>query len=84
MYYVELEGVDAICFTAGLGENAIQVRKAIAEKLSFLGVKLNEKNNNTRGETIKISEDDSTIQLFVVPTNEELMIAEDTYELINK
>lgn len=84
MYYVELEGVDAICFTAGLGENAIPMRKAVAEKLAFLGVKLDEERNNTRGETIKISTDDSTIQLFVVPTNEELMIAEDTYELITK
>ena len=84
MYYVELEGVDAICFTAGLGENAIPMRKAVAEKLACLGVKLDEEKNNTRGETIKISTDDSTIQLFVVPTNEELMIAEDTYELITK
>ena len=81
MYYVELEGVDIICFTAGLGENAIPVRKAIAEKLACLGVKLNEENNNTRGETIKISTDDSSIQLFVVPTNEESMILKDTYNI---
>lgn len=84
MYYVELGGADIICFTAGLGENAIPVRKAIAEKLSCLGVTLNEENNNTRGETIKISAPDSSIDLYVVPTNEELMIAEDTYELICK
>lgn len=83
MYYVELEGVDTICFTAGLGENAIPVRKAIAEKLACLGVKLDENANNTRGETIKISTNDSSIDLYVIPTNEELMIAEDTYELIN-
>ncbi len=84
MYYVELEGVDAICFTAGLGENAIPMRKAVAEKLACLGVKLDEDKNNTRGETIKISTSDSAIQLFVIPTNEELMIATDTYELVNK
>lgn len=84
MYYVELGGADVICFTAGLGENAIPVRKAIAEKLSCLGVKLDEQANNTRGETIKISTSDSSIDLYVVPTNEELMIAEDTYELIKK
>lgn len=82
MYYVELEGVDAICFTAGLGENAIPMRKAVAEKLSCLGVKLDEKRNNTRGEIAEISSDDSKIKLFVVPTNEELMIATDTYELV--
>jgi len=82
MYYVELGGADIICFTAGLGENAIPVRKAIAEKLACLGVKLDEEKNNTRGETIQISTSDSKISLFVVPTNEELMIAEDTYELI--
>lgn len=84
MYYVELGGADIICFTAGLGENAIPVRKAIAEKLACLGVKLDENANNTRGEQIKISTDDSSILLYVVPTNEELMIAEDTYELIGK
>lgn len=84
MYYVELGGADIICFTAGLGENAIPVRKAIAEKLACLGVKLDENANNTRGEQIKISTNDSSILLYVVPTNEELMIAEDTYELIKK
>lgn len=83
MYYVELEGVDAICFTAGLGENAIPVRKAIAEKLKFLGVKIDDKKNAQRGETIEISAPSSTIKLFVIPTNEELMIASDTYNLLN-
>lgn len=82
MYYVELEGVDAICFTAGLGENAIPMRKAVAEKLACLGVKIDDEKNNTRGEVKEISATDSNIKLFVVPTNEELMIAEDTYELI--
>ena len=84
MYYVELGGVDAICFTAGLGENAIPARKAIAEKLSCLGIKLDEEKNNTRGETVEISAKDSTTRLFVIPTNEELMIATDTYHLLKK
>lgn len=82
MYYVELEGVDAICFTAGLGENAIPCRKAIVEKLNCLGIKLDEEKNNTRGETKEISASDSSVRLFVIPTNEELMIAQDTYELL--
>ena len=82
MYYVELGGVDVIAFTAGLGENAIPVRKMICERLECLGVKLDEKANNTRGEEIKISTKDSKIDVYVIPTNEELMIAEDTYNLI--
>ena len=84
MYYVELEGVVVICFTAVMGENAIPMRKAVMSKLACLGVTLNEENNNTRGETIKISDSTSSIDVYVVPTNEELMIAEDTYELIKK
>ena len=82
MYYVELGGVDVIAFTAGLGENAIPVRKMICERLECLGVKLDEEANNTRGEEIKISTKDSKIDVYVIPTNEELMIAEDTYNLI--
>ena len=82
MYYVELGGVDVIAFTAGLGENAIPVRKMICERLECLGVKLDKKANNTRGEEIKISTKDSKIDVYVIPTNEELMIAEDTYNLI--
>ena len=82
MYYVELGGVDVIAFTAGLGENAIPVREKICEKLECLGVKLDKEANNTRGEEIKISTKDSKIDVYVIPTNEELMIAEDTYNLI--
>ena len=82
MYYVELGGVDVIAFTAGLGENAIPVREKICERLKCLGVKLDKEANNTRGEEIKISTKDSKIDVYVIPTNEELMIAEDTYNLI--
>ena len=81
-YYVELGGADAIIFTAGVGENGIQTRKEIIEGLKVLGVTLNEEANNTRGEEIKISADDSSIQVWVIPTDEELMIARDTYELV--
>ena len=84
MYYVELGGVDTIAFTAGLGENAIPVRKMICEKLACLGVVIDDEKNNIRGEEVKLSTDSSKIDVYVIPTNEELMIAEDTYNLINK
>lgn len=83
-YYVELGGADVICFTAGLGENASEVREAILEKLSCLGVKLDREANSIRGEEVKISSDDSSIMCFAIPTNEELMIAEDTLSLIGE
>ncbi len=83
-YYVELGGCDIICFTAGLGENGPAVRSRIIEKLACLGIKLDIEKNNTRGEEIEISSNDSSVKVFVVPTNEELMIAEDTLALIQK
>ena len=83
-YYVELGGCDVICFTAGLGENGPQVRARILEKLACLGIKINLENNTKRGEEIEISSSDSSVRVFVVPTNEELMIAEDTLSLIQE
>lgn len=87
-YYVELCGnVDALVFTAGLGENAIGFRRDVMNRLGCLGIKLNDSVNNTIAgfkdvhEGI-ISTDDSKVPVYVVPTNEELMIATDTYELI--
>lgn len=80
-YYVLMGGADAICFTAGIGENSCSTRKSIIEKLAILGIKLDENANNTRGEEIMISTKDSTIPCYVIPTNEELMIARDTYNL---
>ena len=80
-YYVELGGCDAIIFTAGLGENSIMTRKQVLEKLSVLGVKLDEERNNVRGEIALITADNSKIPAYVIPTNEELMIATDTYNL---
>lgn len=78
-YLVTLGGADAIVFTAGIGENGPGVRKVILEKLAFLGITINEENNNTRAKEIEISGVDSTIKVFVIPTNEEIMIARDTY-----
>ena len=83
-YYVELGGADIICFTAGVGENASEARMAIMEKLTCLGVKIDLEKNQIRGEEVKISSDDSSIVCYVVPTNEELMIAEDTLALIGE
>ena len=81
-YYVLLEGCDAIVFTAGVGENSISTRKAVLEKLRVLGIKVDEKANNVRGVETKITTDDSSIPAFIIPTNEELMIAKDTYSLV--
>ena len=80
-YYVELGGCDAIIFTAGLGENSIITRKKVLEKLAVLGVKLDEERNNVRGKEQLITADNSKIPAYVIPTNEELMIAIDTYNL---
>ena len=74
--------INVIAFTAGLGENAIQVREKVCDALECLGVKIDKKKNETRGEEIKLSTSDSKVQVYVIPTNEELMIAKDTYNLI--
>lgn len=76
-YYVYMGGCDAICFTAGMGENLIHLRKNILDRLGVLGVKLDEEANNIRGEEREITTKDSKIRAFVIPTNEEVMIARD-------
>ncbi len=81
-YTAAMNGVDVITFTAGVGENDGATRKAICEYLGFLGVKIDEEKNKVRGEEIKISTEDSAVQVWVIPTNEELMIAQDTAELV--
>ena len=80
-YYVTMGSVDAICFTAGVGENAIFTRQLIANRLAPLGVKLDSERNFVRGEERLISTDDSKIKLFLLPTNEEVVIARDTLRL---
>lgn len=81
-YIAVLGGVDAIVFTAGVGENGSVVRKLVVDRLAYLGIKLNEENNNKRGQTMEISTTDSKVKVFVIPTDEELMIAKDTIKLI--
>lgn len=84
-YYVELGGVDAICFTAGVGENAPHIRRMILDRLSCLGIKCDrEENDKHRGEEALISTPDSTVKCFVIPTDEEVVIARDTYQLCKK
>ena len=83
-YYVLLGGADVIVFTAGVGENSIPVRRQICEELACLGVKIDLDLNNKRGEVVKISPADSNIDVYVIPTDEELMIARDTLSLINR
>ena len=80
-YYVELEGSDAIIFTAGIGENSKSTRREVIDGLKVLGIKIDEERNNIRGEIALISSDDSKVPVYVVPTDEELMIARDTYNL---
>ena len=84
MYNNLLGGADVITLTAGVGENSKTMRKSIIEKIASLGVKLDDERNDFRGEFRLISTDDSKIPVYVVPTDEELMIAMDTMELKNK
>lgn len=83
-YAAAMNGVDAIVFTAGLGENSGTIRRAICDYLTFLGIHIDSYNNSLRGKEIEISAPDSRIRIFVIPTNEELMIARDTKELLDK
>lgn len=84
-YAAILNGADAIVFTAGLGENSASCREAICERLSYMGVHIDkERNNGPRGQAMEISADDSKVKVFVIPTNEELVIARDTRELVSK
>ena len=81
-YMVSMGGVDNIVFTAGVGENQFNRRSGICKNLEFLGVKLDEEKNHIRGEEIEISASDSKIKVWVIPTNEELVIARETMKLI--
>ena len=81
-YAAAMNGVDAIAFTAGVGENDKNVRKAIVERLGFLGIELDEEANNKRGEDNIISTADSKVTVCVIPTNEELAIARETLALV--
>ena len=80
-YTAAMNGVDAIAFTAGVGENDIKTRKAICEYLGYLGVKIDDEANNIRGERRVISSADSKVKVMLIPTNEELAIARETLRL---
>lgn len=81
-YYVELGGCDAIVFTAGVGENSISTRHEVLDGLKVLGVEIDEEANNSRGKEVLITTDASQIPCYVIPTDEEVMIARDTYRLV--
>lgn len=81
-YTAAMNGVDAICFTAGLGENSPFIRNMICEYLGYLGITLDQEANGKRGENILISTPDSRTKVLVIPTNEELAIARETYALV--
>ncbi|MDB8868559.1 acetate kinase [Pediococcus acidilactici] len=82
-YVAELGGLDAIVFTAGCGENAVEVRQKIANQLSYFGLAVDASRNDVRGKERKISPDNATVDVLVVPTNEELMIVRDVQRLAN-
>ena len=81
-YIAEMNGVDAIVFTAGVGENGIGNREAICADMEGLGIVLDKERNNVRGKDTVISADESKVKLLLIPTNEELMIARDTFEIV--
>ena len=82
-YVAAMNGVDAIAFTAGIGENDPELREYVCENLGYLGVKIDNEKNHVRGQEIKISTEDSKVNVYVIPTNEELAIARDTLALIS-
>jgi len=83
-YAVSLGGLDMIVFTGGIGENQINVRKRIIDYLAWMGVKLDEEKNNVKGEEVKVSTPDSSADIYIIPTDEEMVIARDTVALISK
>ncbi|MBR2044245.1 MAG: acetate kinase [Clostridia bacterium] len=82
-YVAAMNGVDAIAFTAGIGENDPELREYVCKNLGYLGVKIDNEKNHVRGQEIKISTEDSKVNVYVIPTNEELAIARDTLALIS-
>jgi acetate kinase len=82
-YIAAMNGADAIVFTAGIGENDPVLRSEVCKHFGYMGVKIDEEKNLIRGEEVEISTPDSTVKVFVIPTNEELAIAKDTLEIVN-
>ena len=83
-YIAAMNGVDAIAFTGGIGENDPDLRKYVCDNLTFVGVDIDEDINKLRGKEVKISTPKSRVNVYVIPTNEELAIARDTLAIISK
>ncbi|SFL06100.1 acetate/propionate family kinase [Halanaerobium salsuginis] len=81
-YVAAMNGVDAVVFTAGIGENGIEMREDICQDLDYLGIKIDTEKNNVRGKLTDITAADSKVKVYVIPTNEELVIARDTLALV--
>ena len=81
-YAVAMNGIDAVVFTGGVGENQINIRKGICKQLEFMGLIIDEEANNVRGEERLITKPESKIRAYIIPTNEELMIAKETEKLV--
>ena len=83
-YAVSMKGLDVVVFTGGIGENQINIRKKVCKNLEFMGLIIDEEKNDVRGEEILITKPESKIRAYIIPTNEELEIAEETMEVIKK
>lgn len=81
-YAAALNGADAVVFTAGLGENSASMREMICQDMDYMGIEIDKEKNNTRGKEVDISKDNAKTKVLVIPTNEELMIARDTFEIV--
>ena len=81
-FMAAMNGVDAIIFTAGLGENAAETREEIIADMEWFGIKIDKEKNKVRGQERIVSTDDSKVKIIIIPTNEELMIARDTLTLL--
>jgi acetate kinase len=83
-YVAAMDGVDVIAFTGGIGENCTDLREDVLKNLSYLGIELNEEANAVRGEEIELTKPGCAVKAYCVPTNEELAIARDTKEIVEK
>ncbi|WP_286952970.1 MULTISPECIES: acetate/propionate family kinase [Aminobacterium] len=83
-YAAAMGGIDALVFTAGIGENSARAREMVCKNMEFLGIKIDSEKNNVRGNEAVISTDDSRVKVLVIPTNEELVIARDTRDIVSK
>lgn len=83
-YAAAMGGIDALVFTAGIGENNAGIRKRIVSELEFLGIDIDDQKNNLRGQELDISKPDAKVRTFVIPTNEELAIARETIKILEK